>query len=190
MNAISFAFFVACCCTIGWLIGMVSGKLIVYLNKQSKKGRYGLYTYYQPNTVRNTSDCSIRAISKIWECSWDDALDLIVKYAKKYKDQTNCSTNLNTILYEELGMHVYLPARRMTFEKFAKLHPVGVYALNSEEHICACVNGQLYDSWDSSKNKIEFYCTEPKYANQSDTDITFNDASSGSKCINRINYEE
>lgn len=172
MDILTFIFLFLLMGIVCTFIGIGIGKLILYISDKLKKGRYGLYVHYQPNPFgRSTTDCSIRAISKIMECSWDEALDVIVKYAKKYKDQTNCSTNLNTLLYEELGMHVFEPKKRITFEKFAKLHPEGTFALNSVGHICACVNGKLYDSWDSSRNKVEYYSSLVS-GNPKDKDIT------------------
>lgn len=155
-------------------IGILIGHLATFILNKIKTPKYGVYVHYQPNPIgRNTLDCSIRAISKIFEITWNDALDLIVDTAKRYYEQTNCTKNLNTLLFEKLGMHIYEPKKSITFEKFAYLHPEGTFALNSKGHICACVNGKLYDSWDSSMNKVIFYAGMPNETLK-DEDITFN----------------
>ena len=174
---VEFIVFIIAFCTLSVFVGIGIAKIIIFVTKWIIKKintpKYGVYVHYQPNPIgRNTLDCSIRAISKIFDISWYDALDLIVEWAKKYSEQTNCSKNLNTLLYEKQGMHVYEPKKSITFEKFAHLHPVGTFALNSDGHICACIDGKLYDSWDSSLNKIIFYSAKPDESLK-DPDITF-----------------
>jgi hypothetical protein len=162
-------------CISGISIGIWFGKFLTWIFEKilDRKAALGVFEHFQPNIRKsNASDCSIRAVAKIFEISWDAALDLIVKYSHKYGENTNNSLNLNTVFFEELGMHVYQPAKKITFGEFAAKHPDGVYALNSHGHICACVNGVLYDSWDSRKNRLWFYSTNVK-ENNPDNDITF-----------------
>ena len=167
--------------SIGWYFY----QLVEYIIDKIKSPKYNLWIKYQPNPLgRNTLDCSIRAISKIFSVTWTEALDLIVACAKKYSEQTNCSANLNTLLYEKQHMHVYEPKKKMTFEKFAYLHPTGTYALYSKGHICACVNGKLYDSWNSSCDKLLFYCTQVDDKIK-DKDITFTPAN---ECKNNVRF--
>ena len=136
-----------------------------------RRAKYDNYVQFQPNPVKkDTSDCSIRAVSKILNISWLEAFDLLVDYGRKYSEQPNNSRNINTVLYEKLDMHVYLPKKNITFEKFAHLHPKGTYALNSKGHICALVDGKLYDSWDSRTLDLFFYSTKE---DNNDKDVTF-----------------
>lgn len=171
-TAIVFAFICVSCAAF---VGVMLGKLLTWIFEKilDRKAALGVFEHFQPNIRKSdASDCSIRAVAKIFEISWDAALDLIVKYSHKYGENTNNSLNLNTVFFEELGMHVYQPVKKITFGEFAAKHPKGVYALNSHGHICACVNGVLYDSWDSRKNRLWFYSTNAK-ENNPDNDITF-----------------
>lgn len=166
-------------------IGFLIYQLIEHIIDKIKSPKYNLWIKYQPNPLgKNTLDCSIRAISKIFSVTWTEALDLIVVCAKKYSEQTNCSANLNTLLYEKQHMHIYEPKKKMTFEKFAYLHPTGTYALYSKGHICACVDGKLYDSWNSSCDKLLFYCTHVDDKIK-DKDITF---ISANECKNNVRF--
>lgn len=185
MKILSFICLFIGTCGICVSIGILIAKLILHIIDKIKAPKYNLWVEYQPNPMgKNTLDCSIRAISKIFSVTWTEALDLIVACAKKYSEQTNCTINLNTLLYEKQDMHVYEPKKTMTFEKFAHLHPIGTYALYSKGHICACIDGKLYDSWNSSTNKLLYYCTHPN-KNIQDNDITFVDSN---ECKNNVRF--
>ena len=185
MKLLSFICLFIGTCGICISIGIYISKLILRIIDKIKEPKYNLWVKYQPNPLgKNTLDCSIRAISKIFSITWTEALDLIVECAKKYSEQTNCTVNLNTLLYEKKHMHVYEPKKKMTFEKFAYLYPVGTYALYSKGHICACVDGKLYDSWNSSCDNLLFYCSQSNI-NTQDKDITFADAN---ECKNNARF--
>lgn len=166
-------------CTLSVSIGIGLAKLILFVIGKITGPKYEVYVHYQPNPVnRTTTDCSIRAVSKIFDTSWVNALDIIVDSAKKHSDQTNCCRNLNTLLYEKQGMHVYALKRKMTFEKFAHLHPIGTFALNSKGHICACIDGKLYDSYDPRMCKLIYYSASPldhQNVKIKDKDVTFDE---------------
>ena len=46
-----------------------------------------MYIYYQPNPCgRSVGDCVVRAISAALDLDWDDAFDILAKFAKNMCD--------------------------------------------------------------------------------------------------------
>ena len=87
-----------------------------------------MYVYFNPNPVgRMVGDCSIRAIAKALDISWEDA------YAKVAAN----------------GFR--------TAEDFCRDNPTGVYVLGFGGHVATIVDGVLYDSWDSSKEIPQYF---------------------------------
>ena len=46
------------------------------------------FQYYQPNKKDlkdKYGDCTIRALSKVFDCSWLDAFDMIIPYCREYQ---------------------------------------------------------------------------------------------------------
>lgn len=115
---------------------------------------------YNPNPYGNdTGDCAIRAICKIENMSWRRAYNKICRLGKE-----NCLIpNDIRNLIEYLGNKKYTffePANKINYKTFAKNHKAGKFYLFSNGHVCACVDGKLYDTFDSNKNVITFYATK------------------------------
>jgi len=49
-----------------------------------------------------------------------------------------------------------------TARDFAEDHPYGTYVLGFGNHVATVVNGQLYDSWDSSNEIPQYYWEKVK----------------------------
>lgn len=127
----------------------------------------GCYTAYEPNTVkaynisngnRYSGDCAIRAITKLFGISWNLAFDKIAKYAK----ENGCITSTTWMILNFFRKHGYSYTKQdnkwykpdLTFGDFAKTHPKGKYAIFSDDHVAAVIDGVIYDSWDSTHAKV------------------------------------
>ena len=71
--------------------------------------------------------------------------------------QKSFNFNYNPHKYVENVLHgvkLSFPAKkgesRMNGEKFCKLYPKGRYILCMANHLTACVDGIIYDTWDCS----------------------------------------
>lgn len=125
------------------------------------------YVYYQPNELDKQDrygDCTIRALSKAFDCSWKEAFEKQVPYCLKYQVTSafDCPANQAKIILKELGFE-YHPiklskgSKRPTVSSFAREHTTGRYILNVARHVVAVVDGKYYDTWDSGNKCLYGY---------------------------------
>ena len=125
-----------------------------------------MYVKYEPNPVRSGAiDCSVRAISKALDVSWEEAYAML---------SLNGFLMGNAFVGDEvwgsvLRQHGF--KRRLvpdtcpdcyTVADFAKDHPKGTYVVKSDEHVATIVDGNLYDSWPSMNKVVIYYWTNNK----------------------------
>lgn len=116
---------------------------------------------YQPNPKkRNTGDCTIRAYTKAFDMSWDDAYTMAMRYGKEYGAPPNDAKVVDKILTEEFGFTCTKTRKcdgRMTVNEFAATHPKGTYLIKVYGHLVTIVDGFYYDTWDSGSKKVMAY---------------------------------
>lgn len=125
-----------------------------------------MYVMYEPNPVRSGAiDCSVRAISKALDVSWEEAYAML---------SLNGFLMGNAFVGDEvwgsvLRQHGF--KRRLvsdtcpdcyTVADFAEDHPKGTYVVKSDEHVATVVDGTLYDSWPSQHKVVIYYWTNNK----------------------------
>ncbi len=125
------------------------------------------WEYYQPNDLDlkdKYGDCTIRALSKAWGCSWIEAFDRMIPICRKYQTPNvfNLSNKDEIKAMSELGFKYYgvsnkKGTKRPTVDEFAKSHTSGTYILNVANHEVACVDGKYYDTWDSGRKSLYGY---------------------------------
>lgn len=125
------------------------------------------FVYYQPNKkdLRDKyGDCTIRALSKAFDCSWLEAFDKAIPYCREYQCSNifDLPITIEKEIFEKLGFDYYGVSNkrgtsRPTVDEFAKSHKEGIYILNVAKHEIACVNGKYYDTWDSGWCKLYGY---------------------------------
>lgn len=113
-----------------------------------------MWIKYNPNPqAQRVGDCSVRAISKALGVDWDTAFLLITEKAFAQKDMPSSDAIWGAVLKHNGFIRKAIPNNCpdcYTAAQFAKDHPVGVYVLGFGGHVATVVNGDLYDSWDSS----------------------------------------
>ena len=119
------------------------------------------YRYYNPNPVGNrTRDCVIRAISAALDMTWDDAFDIIADRAKAMGETMDENAVYGSIL-RQCGFYRAVPPSTCpdcyTAKDFCRSHPYGVYVLGFTGHVAACIDGQVWDSFDSTDEPITYY---------------------------------
>ena len=119
-----------------------------------------MWKKFQPNPCgRRVGDCSVRAISKALSVSWEDAYNLLADAGYRMCDIMNADSVLGAVLREYGFYRDALPNTCpdcYTVRQFCKDHPRGIYVLGFGGHVATVVDGDLYDSWDSS-NEIPIY---------------------------------
>lgn len=120
-----------------------------------------MYKYYNPNPAgRSVGDCSIRAISRALNISWDDAYDLVAQAGKSMADMPSSDSVWGAVLRRHGFYRQILPNRCpdcYTAEEFCNDNPIGIFVLGFGGHVATVVNGILYDSWDSSQEIPQYY---------------------------------
>lgn len=117
------------------------------------------YAYFNPNPAqRNVGDCTVRAISKAMDQSWETSYLGIAMEGLLLFDMPSANHVWGEYLKRK-GFHRELAPDGITVREFANEHPNGTYILALSGHVVCIKNGTLFDSWDSS-NEIVLYFWE------------------------------
>ena len=120
-----------------------------------------MYIYYNPNPMgKRVGDCSVRAISKALNVSWDDAYIVISEQGYKLGDMPSADYVWGSVLKQHGYTRHIIPNSCPNFyttEMFCRDHPQGTYVLGFGNHVCTIVDGNIYDSWNSSEQVPVFY---------------------------------
>lgn len=114
-----------------------------------------MWIKYNPNpTGRNVEDCAVRAVAKALGVDWETAYALIVKNGYDMGDMPHSNSVWGAVLRQNGFYRKSIPDTCpdcYTAEEFAKDNPDGVFVLGFGRHTAAVKDGNIYDSWDSSK---------------------------------------
>lgn len=120
-----------------------------------------MYVYFNPNPVgRMVGDCSIRAIAKALDISWEDAYAKVAANGFRMGDMPSSNSVWGSVLRQNGFYMKSLPdlcPDCYTAEDFCRDNPTGVYVLGFGGHVATIVDGVLYDSWDSSKEIPQYF---------------------------------
>lgn len=124
-----------------------------------------MYIYYNPNPFRrSTSDCVVRAISKITDSDWDSTFIRLSLMAFEKKDNLEKNHVWGMYLYRHGFRRRLIPdmcPNCYTVIDFCTDHPYGKYLLRidglTDGHVVAVVDGDYYDSWDSGDEVVDYY---------------------------------
>lgn len=120
-----------------------------------------MWIEYNPNPAgRRVGDCSVRAISKALNIDWETAYALITSNGFAMGDMPSSDSVWGSVLRQNGFYRKAIPNTCpdcYTAENFAKDHPDGTYVLGFGGHVATVVNGNLYDSWNSSNEIPQFY---------------------------------
>ena len=122
------------------------------------------YRYFLNNPVGNrTDDCTVRALSKVFNISWDDAYDMLAEAGKKmglmpeHKSVFSAVLRMNGFYRENLP--TFCP-ECYSVRDFTEHNPRGRYVLCTDNHVVAVVNGSYFDSYDSGDYIIDSFWTK------------------------------
>lgn len=120
-----------------------------------------MWVEYNPNpTGRKVEDCSIRAIAKALNISWEEAYTMITTNGFLMGDMPHSNSVWGAVLRERGFYRRSIPNTCpdcYTAADFAADHPYGTFVLGFGRHVATIVNGNLYDSWDSSDEIPQYY---------------------------------
>ena len=114
-----------------------------------------MWIKYNPNpTGRFVGDCAVRAVAKALNISWEDAYDLIANAGYAMGDMPSSDSVWGAVLRQHGFYRKAIPNQCpacYTVDEFAKDNPDGTFVLGFGGHVATVIDGNLYDSWDSSK---------------------------------------
>ena len=119
-----------------------------------------MWIRYNPNpTGRNVGDCSIRAVAKALNISWEDAYAKVVSNGYAMGDMPSSDSVWGSVLRQNGFYREAIPNECpdcYTAKDFCKDNPYGIYVLGFGGHVATVIDGDLYDSW-NSENEIPQY---------------------------------
>lgn len=107
----------------------------------------------------NVGDCAVRAISVALNVDWETAYAMLVSFGFNMCDMPSSDAVWGAVLRKHGFIRESLPDTCpdcYTAEEFCEDHPEGVYVLGFGDHTAAVVDGNIYDSWDSSLRIPQF----------------------------------
>ena len=119
-----------------------------------------MWKHYNPNpTGRSVGDCAVRAVSKALDTDWETAYTMSSDNGYNMGDMPSSDSVWGAVLRQHGFYRRSIPntcPNCYTVKEFCRDNPRGVYVLGFGGHVATVVNGDLYDSWDSS-NEIPIY---------------------------------
>ncbi len=124
-----------------------------------------MYKYYNPHPKGlSTDDCVKRAIVVVTGMDYSKVQRELNEYkkvtgAKSFNSIKNLRYVEDVLKAKKISLN-----SKFTAEEFCKKYPRGRYILDMDAHWSACVDGCIYDTWDCSKEKVNFayeIATEP-----------------------------
>ena len=120
-----------------------------------------MWIKYNPNpTGRFVGDCAVRAVSAALGIEWEDAYTLISDAGFAMGDMPSSDSVWGAVLRQNGFYRTSIPNSCpdcYTVEDFAADHPRGVFVLGFGGHVATVIDGDLYDSWDSSHEVPVYY---------------------------------
>lgn len=122
-----------------------------------------MWIEYEPNPVRTDAiDCATRAIAKALNVSWEKAYVMLSLNGFLMGNDPAGDEIWGSVLRQN-GFSRYIVPNTCpdcyTVEQFCKDHPYGTFVIKSENHVATVVDGNLYDSWNSSQKVVIYYWT-------------------------------
>ncbi len=119
-----------------------------------------MWRIYRNNPAgRSVEDCTVRALSKALNLSWDEAHYELSEASRDMATMMHDNSVIGAILRKN-GFYRYAISNMCpdcyTVREFAEDHPVGTYVVGTGTHVVTVKDGDWYDSWDSG-NEIPVY---------------------------------
>lgn len=120
-----------------------------------------MFVEYNPNpTGRRVGDCAVRAVAKALNIDWETSYLMIVMNGYQMGDMPSSNSVWGAVLRQNGFYRKAIPDTCpdcYTASDFCKDYPKGTYVLGFGTHVATVINGNLYDSWDSSKEIPQYF---------------------------------
>ena len=120
-----------------------------------------MFKYFNPNPMnKRVGDCVIRAISKALDWEWNDTYTALCLQGYVMSDLPSSNQIWGAFLRKQGFLRQVIPNECpdcYTVEDLCKDHPTGVYGLGTGAHAICCIDGCIFDAWDSSGEQPIFF---------------------------------
>lgn len=111
-------------------------------------------------TGRAVGDCAVRAVSVALGTDWETAYLMIASNGYQMGDMPSSNSVWGAVLRQNGFYRSSIPDTCpdcYTAADFVREHPRGIYVLGFGNHVATVVDGDIYDSWDSSNEIPQYY---------------------------------
>lgn len=120
-----------------------------------------MYKYYNPNPKgKQVGDCTVRALTKALNKSWEDAYSGISVQGFVAFDMPSANSVWGSYLRQNGFQRKIIPDSCpdcYTVKDFCREHPKGTFVVALHGHVVAVQDGDYYDSWDSGEETPIYY---------------------------------
>lgn len=120
-----------------------------------------MWIEWNPNPIaRKVGDCSVRAVAKALDESWESAYDILAESGRAMGNMPSANEVISAVLRQHGFYRKAIPPSCpdcYTAEDFCIDHPDGVFVLGFGEHVAAVEDGAIYDTWDSSDEVPQYF---------------------------------
>lgn len=118
------------------------------------------FVEWNPNPVgRRVGDCAVRAISKALNVDWETAYVMIASNGFSMGDMPSSDSVWGATLRQHGFYRMSIPDTCpdcYSVTDFCNDNPRGTFVLGFGGHVATVVDGDLFDSWDSSNEIPQF----------------------------------
>lgn len=119
-----------------------------------------MYIEFNPNPAgRAVGDCSVRAVAKALDKSWEAAFITLCVNGLQMGDVISSNAVIGATLRQNGFRRANIPNTCpdcFTVKEFAEMNPTGTYVVGTNNHVVCVDGGDYYDAWDSG-NEIPVY---------------------------------
>ena len=117
------------------------------------------YEFYNANPKgKRAEDCGVRAVALALGVSWDEAIDLLVAKAHKYKDAPESDKCVRAVIEENgfvpMKVDVRFGNTRPTMCEVIEMYKGYVIVGAIAHHYMAATDGKVKDIWNSSERPL------------------------------------
>lgn len=120
-----------------------------------------MWIEYNPNPAQShAGDCAVRAVAKALNIDWESAYAKIAVNGFLMGDVISSNAVWGSVLRQSGFSREIIPNTCpdcYTLEDFAREHKNGTFVVALHGHVATVVDGDIYDSWDSSKENPLYY---------------------------------
>lgn len=120
-----------------------------------------MWVEYNPNPIkRRVGDCAVRAVTAALGIDWETAYASIAAAGYAMGDMPSSDAVWGAVLRKNGFYRDVVPNTCpdcYTAADFCRDHPEGIYVLGFGGHVATAIDGDLYDSWDSTQEIPQYF---------------------------------